>query len=1052
MTRFFIARPIFACSIALLMVVAGVVSILTLPITQYPPIVPGTVFVESSFPGASAEVTSATVTTPIEQQVNGVDGMIYMSSNSTTNGTSNITVTFEVGYPTDIGAVGVLNRVQTALSQLPDVTQKIGITIRQSSPDITVVLNLRDTTGNYDNEFLGNWMQINMIDPLYRIPQIGLVNNVGELTYSIRIWLDESKMSAMGIAVDEVIDAVEAQNIDSSLGLIGAPPLPGEVAFQYQLNALGQLPEPEMFEEIVVRVGEDGQVVQVKDIGRAELGAADYQTLSKLNGEPTATALIYQRPGTNALELSNNILELIDQLEPRLPEGITIDITHNNNDFIVASMKELVWTLLEAIGLVVLVVFVFLQSWRTTLIPVIAIPVSLVGTFAILTLFGFSINTLSLLGLVLAVGLVVDDAIVVVENVERQLEDGLDRVAAAVQAMKEVTPPIVATTAVLMAVFVPSAFSPGLTGQMYNQFALTIAFSVLLSAFNSLSLSPALAAVFLKPTARKDRFAPFRWFNRGFDALADGYSRLVGFLSRRLVWLVMIVFAALLGLTWERLSAMDTGFIPNEDQGYFFMTVELPGGASLERTEEACREVAAILRRNPNVVWTNAISGMNFIDTYAETCSGFIVTILKPWSERTTPESQIPGLFDVLMKDLASYEKATCIPLNPPPIPGLGSVGGFEFEVLDYMDKGNDELVRITNQLLDAAEKRPELTGMVTDVRNDIPQLYLDIDRLEAQRLGLDLSDVWKAFQVYFGSLYVNNWNKYNQVYEVNLQAEGEYRMNPDDVGRIRIPNRDGEPIPVNQFATLQEIASTNNIPHYNVVHSALVIGKAADGYSSGQAQDAMEELAREVLVPQGYGYDWTGTVYQAVESGDVQPYIFLLSVIVIFLVLAALYESWTIPLIILLSVPLAILGAVIALDLRGIALDVYGQIGMLMLFGLAAKNAILIVEFAVTLREEGRSVVEAATEAARLRLRPILMTALAFILGVLPLALASGASANCRHSIGTTVIGGMIASTFLSLLVVPILYVLVESIRERITGGTPSPEPPTPVAPGDPA
>ena len=1035
MTKFFIDRPVFACAIALLMVVAGVVSIVTLPVTQYPPIVPGTVFVESSFPGASAEVTAKTVTTPIEQQINGVDGMIYMSSNSSSNGTSDITVTFEVGYPTDIGAVGVLNRVQTALSQLPETTQKIGITIRESSPDITVVLNLVDTTGTYDNEYLGNWMQINMIDPLYRIPEIGLVNNVGELTYSIRIWLDESKMTAMGISVSEVIRAVEGQNIDSSLGLIGAPPLPGSVNFQYQLNALGQLPEPELFNEIVVRVGVDGQVVQVKDIGRAVLGAADYQTIAKLNGKPSATALIYQRPDTNAISLSDNIMSLIEQLEPRLPDGVTIDVTYNSNSFIIASMRELVMTLLEAIGLVVLVVFIFLQNWRTTLIPIIAIPVALIGTFAILALCGFSINTLSLLGLVLAVGLVVDDAIVVVENVERQLEYGLDRRAAAVQAMKEVTPPIVATTVVLMAVFVPSAFSPGLTGQMYNQFALTIAFSVLLSAFNSLSLSPALAAVFLKQTPRENRIAPFRWFNRFFDALAEHYSRFIGFLGRKLVWLVMICFVGLLGFTWERTSAIHTDFIPSEDQGYFFLEVSLPGGASLERTEDACREIAEILRKNPNVLWTNAVSGMNFLDDYAETCSGFIVVILKPWSERTTPTSQIPGIFDVLMADVSSVEEASCIPLNPPPIPGLGSVGGFEFEVLDFLDLGNEKLVKVTNEFIQAASKRPEIAPLVTDVRDDIPQLYLDIDRVEAQRLGLDMNEVWETFQVYLGSLYVNNWNQYNQVYEVNLQAEGEYRMLPEDIGRLRILNREGQPIPVNQFASVKEIASTNNIPHYNVLASALVIGRAADGYSGGQAQAAMQELAEEVLIPQGYGYDWTGTVYQAVKSGNVQPYIFLVSLIVIFLVLAALYESWVIPLIILLSVPLAILGAVIALDLRGIALDVYGQIGLLMLFGLASKNAILIVEFAMTLRQEGRSVIESATEAARLRLRPILMTALAFILGVLPLAIASGAGANCRHSIGTTVVGGMIASTLLSLLIVPILYVLVESIRERVVG-----------------
>ena len=1037
MIRFFVTRPIFACSIALLMVVAGVVALLTLPIAQYPQIVPGTVTITSSFPGASAAVVSDTVTTPLEQQINGVDGMTYMSSNSTANGSSSITVTFDIGYPVDLGAVGVLNRVQAALSQLPETTQKIGVSIREASPDINMVINLHDTTGKYDDKYLDNWAQINLIDALYRLDGVGSVNNVGGLFYAVRIWLDEPKLAAMGISVDEVIDAIEFQNFDSAVGLIGAPPVSGAPAFQYQLNALGQLPEVERFEEIVVRVGDDGRIVQIKDIGRAELGAVDYQKTTKLDGDSTATIMVFQRPGTNALELSRDVQDLLADLTPMLPEGIRFTITHNNNDFVTTSMIELVYTLLEAIVLVVIVVFVFLQNWRTTLIPVIAIPVSLVATFAALAIFGFSINTLTLLGLVLAVGLVVDDAIVVVENVERQLEAGLSRREATLKAMREVTSPIIATTVVLMAVFIPSAFSPGITGQLYNQFALTIAFSVLISAFNSLSLSPALASVFLTHTPREDRIAPFRVFNRAFDGLGDGFGRLVGAMTRRFAWLVVIVFGVLLALTYQRAATIPTGFVPDEDQGFFFIAVQLPGGAALDRTDAACSAIATLVKENPNVRYANAIAGMDFLEKYADTSAGFVVVTLEPWSDRTTPESQMPQIVDTLVSEARTVPGVACHPLMPPPIPGLGAVGGFQFEILDHRNQGTAALSAITQTFLTAARARPEIASVATDLRNDIPQLFLDIDRVEAQRLGLRMEDVWKTLQVYLGSLYVNNWNKYDQVYQVILQAEGVDRMTPEDIGRLRIMNRDGEAVPIGQFTTVNEIISTNNIPHYNIDHAAMVVGRPAEGYSSGQAQIAMEAVAASVLSPAGFQHEWTGTVYEAIEAGDVQPYIFLVSLIVIFLVLSALYESWTIPLVIILSVPLAILGAILALEWRGLALDVYGQIGLLMLFGLSAKNAILIVEFAIRLRGEGRGILESAMEAARLRLRPILMTAFAFIFGVLPLVLADGPGANARHSIGTTVVGGMIAATFLSLLIVPVLYVIIESLRERLSGTT---------------
>ena len=781
----------------------------------------------------------------------------------------------------------------------------------------------------------------------------------------------------------------------------------------------------------------DGGVVQIKDIGRVELGAESYASSTTYQNNPTALLGIFQRSGANAIQLSNQIQALIVEMEKkgRFPDGVKALITYDSTDFVKDSMSDLVVTLLEAIGLVVIVVFVFLQSWRTTIIPIIAIPVSLVATFAVLAAFGFSINTLTLLGLVLAVGLVVDDAIVVVENVERQLESGLGRRDAAIAAMKEVTPPIVATTAVLMAVFVPTAFMPGIAGQLYNQFALTIAFSVAISAFNSLSLSPALSGVLLRHTSRDDRAKPFRIFNEAFDSVSSGFSRFVGMLGRKLWWAVLIAFVALILLTFNRFKETPTGFVPEEDQGWFFVFVALPSGSSLERTEEACASAADILLDTPGVQYVNTVSGYNFLDAYADSATGVVFAILDPFAERTTEEEQVPGIIQKSRRDLFAVDGATCIPINPPAIPGLGSTGGFQFEILDQLGQGSDALLAATLEFVEKAEASPEVGKLLCDFKTDVPQVKLDIDRVEATRLGLEISDVFQTLQVHLGGYYVNNWNKFNQVYQVNLQAEGADRMTFEDILELRVENKQGDQVPLSQFVKLEQDAGPMNIAHYNLFESAQIIGGPAKGKSGGEAVIAMMKVAEEVLAPKGWGYEWTGTVYQQEKVGNIAPMIFGLSLITIFLVLAALYESWAMPFVILLSVPLAVLGALIALDIRGLPLDVYGQIGLLMLVGLAAKNAILIVEFAKTLREDGWGIVEAAMEAVRLRLRPILMTAFAFILGVVPLVVATGPGANARHSIGTTVFGGMIASTFLSLLVVPVIYIVVEFARERIFG-----------------
>ena len=1047
MSRFFISRPIFACSIAILMVVVGVASIRSLPVAQYPEIVPPTVSITANYPGSSAEVVGRIITTPLEEQINGVEGMIYMSSNSTANGSSAITVTFDVGYDVDIGAVDIQNKVQTALGQLPEVTQRAGVAITKTQSTPTLLLTLYDENNVYDESFLGNWAQINLYDPIARLPGVGQVTNFGLKEYAIRIWLDPDKMATLEITPSDVINAVQAQNTDVAAGIIGLPPVPDQVAFTYQLKTLGQLREPAQFEDIVVKVGDDGSVVQVRDIGRAELGADSYSASVAYNNQPTALLGIFQRPGANALAVVQEVRSYLAKMESqnRFPDGVKPIITYDQTTFVKASMKELVITLLEAIGLVVLVVFVFLQSWRTTIIPVIAIPVSLIATFAVLAAFGFSINTLTLLGLVLAVGLVVDDAIVVVENVERQLESGLARRQAAIAAMKEVTPPIVATTAVLMAVFVPTAFTPGIAGQLYNQFALTIAFSVGLSAINSLSLSPALCGVMLKHKSREDRIAPFRWFNDVFDKTATGYSRLVGVMGRRLWVVVLLVFAGLLLTTVNRTRDTPTGFVPSEDQGWFFVFIATPSGSSLDRTQAACDEAARILQATPGVGVVNTVSGYDFIDAYADMSTGVVFAILEPFEERAAdPAMQIPELLDIAREKLAGIPDAVALPINPPPIPGLGSTGGFQFEIQDVMEKGSVALANVVAKFIAEAEARPELGEgrLLSDLRIDYPQVEMDIDRVKAMQLGASMEDVFQTLQVQLASYYVNNWNKYGQVYDVDLQAEGKYRNRLEDVLALRVSSRFGGTIPLAEFVTLEEVSGPLNIQHYNMYESAQVLGGPAKGYSGGQAVVAMMETAKEVLEPEGWGYEWTGTVYQQLKAGKAAIFIYAFSLIIVFLVLSALYESWTMPFIILLSVPLAVLGAVLALQIRGIPLDVYGQIGLLMLVGLAAKNAILIVEFAKDLREKGMGIVEAAMEAARLRLRPILMTAFAFILGVLPLVFASGPGSNARHSIGTTVLGGMIASTVLSLLIVPVIYVVVEYLRERFGFSSPKPEP----------
>jgi len=1031
MVNFFTGRPIFASAIAIIMVLAGAICYVLLPVAQFPEISPPQVVVSAHYPGAGAQVVADTVTTPLEQQINGVEGMTYMSSSSSNDGSLTITVTFDVGYPINTAAVDVQNRVSQAASSLPAIVNQTGVSVRKQNPNFVLIVNLTSPDGSVDPVALSNYAALQILDPLKRVPGVGDVQVFGERRYSMRVWLDPDKLANLGLTAVDAQQAIAEQNVQVAAGKIGQAPAPAGTAFEMQVNAVGRLSSPEEFGDIVLRAdGPSGAVVRLKDVARIELGALQYSSSAFFGKDPTVALGVFQMPGSNALDLQAGVKARMEELSKRFPAGIAYAIHYDTTTFVQASMDDVLKTLGEALVLVIAVVFVFLQSWRTTVIPAIAIPVSLIGTLVVMELLGFSLNMLSLLGMVLAIGLVVDDAIVVVENVERQIEAGLKPLAATRKAMSEVTGPIIATTAVLMAVFIPVAFIPGVTGQLYNQFALTVAISVGISAFNSLTLSPALSAAFLRHQGPV-RFPPFRWFNAAFGAMSHAYAASVGVLVKAR-YLVLALFVVTIGATYWLWNRTPSTFLPVEDQGYFFVVVQLPDGASLERTNAVAEQVRDILEKTPGIEIVGAISGLNFLTSAAQSNAAVEFAILKPWEERG-PEQHASRIVEEVRPKLMAIPDAFALSFDPPSIPGLGATGGFEFQVKDLTGQGSQALNDATQALLAAARQQPELNAhqLFSSFGTSTPQFVYDLDRNKAKLLGLSLPDIFNTLQIYLGSLYVNDFNLFGRTFRVTLQADQDARSSAADLTRLYVRNASGGMVPLSTLGELKPTVGPETVPHYNSNASALINGGPAPGFSSGQAIAAMERVAGEVL-PRDFGYEWTGITFQELKAGSAATAVFILAIVFVFLILAAQYESWTMPFVVLLTVPLALFGALGAIQWRGMQIDVYSQIGFVMLIGLAAKNAILIVEFARRRRDDGLGIVEAATEAARLRLRPILMTALAFILGAVPLMLATGAGAASRQSLGTTVVGGMLAATVLTMIFTPVFYVVIERLRER--------------------
>ncbi|WP_117149981.1 efflux RND transporter permease subunit [Pseudomonas coronafaciens] len=1040
-SKFFISRPIFAAVLSLLILIAGAISLFKLPISEYPEVVPPTVVVRANFPGANPKVIGETVASPLEQAITGVEGMLYMSSQATADGKLTLTITFALGTDLDNAQVQVQNRVTPSEPKLPEEVTRIGITVDKASPDLTMVVHLTSPDKRYDMLYLSNYAVLNIKDELARLGGVGDVQLFGMGDYSLRVWLDPNKTASRNLTATDVVNAIREQNRQVAAGQLGSPPSPNATSFQMSINTQGRLVSEEEFENVVVRAGADGEITRLKDIARIELGSSQYALRSLLNNQPAVAIPIFQRPGSNAIDISNDVRARMAELKKSFPEGMDYSIVYDPTIFVRGSIEAVIHTLFEALILVVLVVILFLQTWRASIIPLVAVPVSLIGTFAVMHMFGFSLNALSLFGLVLAIGIVVDDAIVVVENVERNIELGLEPVAATHKAMAEVTGPIIATALVLCAVFVPAAFISGLTGQFYKQFALTIAISTVISAFNSLTLSPALAAVLLKGhDAPKDRFSRFldkmlggwlfRPFNRFFEKASHGY---VGTVARviRSSGIALLVYAGLMVLTWVGFVSTPTGFVPSQDKQYLVAFAQLPDAASLDRTEDVIKRMSELALKQPGVQDAIAFPGLSINGFTNSPNNGVVFVTLKPFDERKDASLSANAIAGALNGQFASIQEAYMAIFPPPPVQGLGTIGGFRLQIEDRGNLGYDELYKETQNVIAKSRSVPELAGLFTSYTVNVPQVDAAIDREKAKTHGVAVSDIFDTLQVYLGSLYANDFNRFGRTYQVNVQAEQQFRQDADQIGQLKVRNNLGEMIPLATFVKVSDTAGPDRVMHYNGFITAEINGAAAPGYSSGQAQAAVEKLLREEL-PTGMVYEWTDLTYQQILSGNTALFVFPLCVLLAFLVLAAQYESWSLPLAVILIVPMTLLSAIAGIMIAGSDNNIFTQIGLIVLVGLACKNAILIVEFAKDKQAEGMSPLDAVLEACRLRLRPILMTSFAFIMGVVPLVLSSGAGAEMRHAMGVAVFSGMLGVTFFGLLLTPVFYVLIRNYVER--------------------
>jgi multidrug efflux pump len=1040
--HFFIDRPIFASVLSILIVLVGGLALINLPVAQYPEIAPPTVVISATYSGANAQVVAETVATPIEQEVNGVEDMLYMSSQSTNSGNMALTITFKPGTNLDKAQVLVQNRVALAEPKLPDEVRRQGISVKKRSPDLSLVINLISPDKRYDSVYLSNYASLQIKDTLARLPGVGEILVFGARDYSMRLWLNPEQIAARSMTASDVVNAIREQNIQVAAGVVGQQPGKENTDFLYTVSTMGRLMEAEQFADIVIKKGADGQVTRLKDVARIELGAKDYNSGLFLDGEPTVGLAIFQLPGSNALDTKQAVVETMDKLKTRFPDGLDYLMAYDTVVFVQQSIDAVIKTLFEAILLVVLVVVVFLQNWRATIIPLLAVPVSLIGTFAVMAAMGLSLNTLSLFGLVLAIGIVVDDAIVVVENVERHIAMGLSARDATRKAMDEVVGPIIATALVLVAVFVPTAFITGVSGAFYKQFALTIAVSTVISAFNSLTLSPALCALLLdRAHGNKDTLTRlidrlFGWFfngfNRFFDLFSKGYARLVGRLIRMTV-VVLVIYAGLNGLNFLAFEKVPTGFIPQQDQGYLILYAQLPDAASLGRTQAVVQQATSIILETKGVKHVNAYAGFSILSGSSQSNVATLFARLDDFDHRAGhADLHANAVIENLKKRLAQVKDAHIAVFAPPPIRGMSSVGGFKLQVQDRTNAGIEALQRTNTELIALGNKQPGLAGLFTTFRSGVPQLFLDVDRTRVKAMDVPLKEVFDTLQIYLGSLYVNDFNRFGRTYQVMAQADSEFRMKPTDIAELKTRNLQGGMVPLGSLVDVKEITGPDKITRYNMYPAAEINGGTLPGISSGQAIDIMNKLMKTELPP-GFDFEWTELSLQQVLAGNVALLVFPLSVIFVFLALAAQYESWSLPFAVILIVPMCILSSMAGVWLSNMDNNIFTQIGFIVLVGLASKNAILIVEFAKQRQESGLNRFEAAVEASRIRLRPILMTSFAFIMGVFPLVIAEGAGAESRRLLGTAVFSGMLGVTLFGLLLTPVFYVAVQAVAQRL-------------------